>query len=85
MSTTLSPPQYSVFQQLHQPSPGNNEESRKMTVPLAPILCGGLLVVYGLWRGSWLGLTLAAAGGFLLYRGVKPLLAPVTGGGLPLL
>ncbi len=34
------------------------------------------MFVYGLLRGSWLGLTLAAAGGFLLYRGLTPSLKP---------
>lgn len=43
----------------------------KATNGLAPMLGGGLLTAVGLRRGSVIGLLVAAAGGWLAYRGYR--------------
>ena len=39
------------------------------TERIASVLSGGALVVFGLMRGTWQGLALSGAGGYLVYRG----------------
>src|SRR3712207_198477 len=48
-----------------------------------PLLGGGLLAGYGLSRGSFGGLLVAAAGGGLVYYGMTGRMPSLTGGSVP--
>jgi hypothetical protein len=37
----------------------------------ASVFAGGTLIVFGILRGTWQGLALAATGGYLAYRGAS--------------
>jgi hypothetical protein len=70
MSSVLTPPETTTFQSIRQPETTTAPKPHGSGTELAQMLCGAGLVVYGLLRGSWPGLTLAAVGGFLIYRGL---------------
>src|ERR1700736_2423229 len=78
MSAVLSTPRLPTFQSARRPETAIGPEPHASGAGLVQLLCGGGLIVYGLLRGSWPGLTLAAVGGFLVYRGLSsPPVAPV--------
>lgn len=83
MSTLLAPTTHDEFLNLHQSSMPALTESHTSSSQLVQLLCGSGLLAYGLLRGSWLGLTLAAAGGFMLYRSLAPSLKPTDRRRLP--
>jgi hypothetical protein len=84
MTAVLSVSRPTTFQFIRQPQKTIVPESRAPGAGFPQFLCGGGLIVYGLLRGSWPGLMLAAAGGFLFYKGLTASpVAPMDRGPLP--